>query len=206
MQPRAITLMAFVLGLASATSAQAQAPGIDLVVIPKIGAFVPLNDLGDFPLSGQTIEVSANSDLAIGLGLELELPLTPINLRGNVDYVPSTDISVSGVTVGDVEADILALVADAVFRPLPRLVVTQPYLLAGAGIKRYDFSGDDGTLQMSGSTSDFTLHVGAGLDVGLGPIRILGEVSDYISWFELAGDSNMQNDLFAMAGVRVGLF
>lgn len=209
MQRRAITLVAIVLGLATATSAQAQVPGIDLVVIPKVGAFVPLSDLGDVTDSGQTLGVSASSDLAIGLGLELDLPLSPINFRGNVEYVPSTDISVSGTTAGgDFEAEILTLVADAVYRPLPRLVVTQPYFLAGAGIKRYDFSDNDGVLQdgVSSSTSDFTLHVGAGLDVGLGPIRLLGEVSDYISWFDLAGDSNMQNDVFAMAGFRVGLF
>lgn len=207
MQRRAIALVAFVLSLTGTTGARAQVPGIDLVVIPKIGAFVPLNDLGDGTLFGETIDVKANSDLAIGLGVELDLPVSPINLRGNVDYVPSTDISVNGTTVGDdFEADILALVGDIVYRPLPRLVVTQPYFLAGAGIKRYDLSGDgdlpDG---FADSTTDFTLHVGAGVDVGLGPIRILGEVSDYISWFEL-DDSKMQNDLFVMAGVAVGLF
>ena len=58
------------------------------------------------------------------------------------------------------------------------------------------------------SQTDFTLHAGVGLDLGLGPIALVAELSDYISWYEAEGadESEMQNDIFLMAGIRVGIF
>jgi hypothetical protein len=77
--------------------------------------------------------------------------------------------------------------------------VLQPYLLAGAGVKRYSGEGDD--------QSKFTGHVGAGADLKLGPIGLLAEINDYISSFEdeTTGDSKLQNDVFISLGFRIGL-
>jgi serine/threonine protein kinase len=126
----------------------------------------------------------------------------------NVEFVPTTDVTATGLSAqDDLKADVLALVADVVYRPLPRIVLVQPYVMAGGGLKRYNFRDNTGNLEdvLPGSSSDFTVHLGAGLDVGLGPIRLVGEVADYISWFRLEGDRNVQNDLFFMVGFRVGM-
>jgi len=73
----------------------------------------------------------------------------------------------------------------------------RPYLLVGAGVKRYD---------LDGSESDFTGHVGGGVDVKFGPIGVVAEISDFISQFESAGEKKLQNDIFARVGFRVGMF
>jgi hypothetical protein len=71
--------------------------------------------------------------------------------------------------------------------------------LAGAGVKRYSGAGDD--------QSKFTGHLGAGVDLKVGPIALLAEINDYISSFqyETAGDSKLQNDVFISLGFRIGL-
>lgn len=196
--------------LAAAPGARAQVPGLDLQFIPKIGAYLPVNDLGQLRAGAEEIAAEMEASLAVGLGLELDLPLSPLNVRANLDYATGSQISLEGIQGSDVDATVLALVGDLVFRPLPRLAVVQPYLLGGAGIKRYNFDTDDlgggfGDF-LSDDQNDFTVHLGAGLDVGLGPLAFMAEVSDYISWFAPnGGDSEMQNDIFGMVGVRVGM-
>lgn len=177
-----------------ASPAAAQIPGINVVVTPRIGVYSPLGNL----IETSTSEFKIKSGLGLGLSVEVDLPLSPVNVRANLDAALGRDIEEDGSKVGDV--DIVNLTADLVFRPLPR-VVAQPYLLAGAGIKRYSSgfgSGDN-------SSSDFTGHLGAGVDARLGPLALLVEVSDYISSFKSNGDSKLQNDVFIMAGVRIGL-
>jgi hypothetical protein len=112
------------------------------------------------------------------------------------------------------EQTMLVLAADLVLRPMRRLIIVQPYLLAGAGVKRYDFSFSepDGETSIEEafpeSQTDFTIHAGLGLDLGIGPIALVAEMSDYVSWYDAEGaeEGELQNDLFLMAGLRVGLF
>jgi len=189
---RLLMLMALTL---VAAPAAAQIPGVNVVVAPRIGVYSPLGNL----IETSTSEFKIKSGLGLGLSIELDLPLSPINVRANFDAALGRDVEEDGVKVGDV--DIVNLTGDLVFRPLPR-VVAQPYLLAGAGIKRYSsgFGGGD-----DNSSSDFTGHVGAGIDAKLGPLGLMVEVSDYISSFKSTGDSKLQNDVFVMAGLRIGL-
>lgn len=196
--------------LCTATGAKAQAPGIDLQLIPKIGAYLPANDLGEVPGVVEEIVAETKASLAVGLAAELDFPLSPWNVRANLDYATGSELSFEeGLQEREADATILALVGDLVFRPLPRVVVVQPYLLGGAGIKRYDFDTDDlgGSLgNLFDDQSDFTVHLGAGLDIGLGPVAFMAELSDYISWFDVdGGNSEMQNDFFGMVGARVGI-
>ncbi|MBI4545476.1 MAG: hypothetical protein HY703_09795 [Gemmatimonadetes bacterium] len=219
MRARTLWLPLLALALAAgAPAARAQVPGVNLQVVPKIGAYLPVSDLAELR---DTVSAEMEAGLAIGLALELNLPLSPINIRGNLEYATDSKVSAEGVRQGDeAETTLLALVGDIVYRPLPRIIVVQPYVLAGAGVKRYDFDEED--LRQAGEdlrnafpedATDFTLHLGAGLDVKLGPIALLVEVSDYISWFKRessgagSGDgSEIQNDVFGMVGFRVGLF
>ncbi|HEX7050215.1 MAG TPA: hypothetical protein VF188_08450 [Longimicrobiales bacterium] len=202
------------LALFPAARAAAQAPGANLQLVPKIGAYLPANDLGEVAGALGDIRAEMEASLALGLALELDLPTSPVNLRANFDYATASEVSPEGIT-SDVapDATLLALTGDLVFRPLPRIIVVQPYLLGGAGVKVYQFDTDDlvddGFAEaFDDDRTDFALHAGIGVDVGLGPLALLAEVSDYISWFELqeGEDSEMQNDFFAMVGFRVGLF
>src|SRR5690606_12143775 len=115
-----------------------------------------------------------------GLGLNVELGW----LRGSVAYATGASISEEGVDGGDIgDGSVLAVAADVVVRPLPRLLV-QPYLLGGVGLKRQDFSYDDeglGTNPLPSDKTDFALHAGIGADVMLGRIGIMAEITDYIT-------------------------
>jgi opacity protein-like surface antigen len=179
-----------------ATPAAAQ-----IYITPAAGVFIPASDLED--LEGQAEATRLSRSGTLGLGVNLELGW----LRGSVAYATGATISDEGVTGEDEIGDgsVLAVAADLIVRPLPRLLV-QPYLLGGVGLKRQDFSYNDdgvGTNPLPSDKTDFALHAGLGADVMLGRIGIMAEVTDYITRNE---DSTFgQHDAFAMVGLRVRL-
>jgi hypothetical protein len=180
-----------------ATPAFAQLPGINVHLGARAGVFTPLGALAEIG----TVESKLKSGLAIGASLELDIPLSPINVRANLDAAMGAKIQNNGVDTNG-EVDIVAITGDLVFRPIPR-VFLQPYLLAGAGIKRYSFENVNG----AEDDSDFTGHIGAGADLKVGPLSVFGEVSDYISSFKFNenADGKLQNDVFVMVGFRIGM-
>lgn len=186
----------------------AQVPGINLKLNPRIGLYTPLTDLGTVQTSSGEVTAELSGSMAIGLGVELDLPMAPVNLRLNLDYATGSDLesSVGGTEIEPIETTLLAVVGDIVWRPLPRVVVLQPYLFGGGGLKQYDVTDDN--VDDFGSESDPTIHFGGGIDFGLGPIALNAEVGDYLSWYELqaGGDSEMQHDIFATVGFSIGLF
>jgi hypothetical protein len=96
---------------------------------------------------------------------------------------------------------------DLMFRPLPGIIPVQPYLFAGGGVKKYKFRDfTTATFGSDDNSSDPTLHAGAGVGLGIGPMSVVVEGGDYISRFKRLGDSKLQNDLYAMVGVKLGLF
>ena len=215
---KAAAVLGVILATGAAVPAAAQVPGIGLDLVPKIGFYTPAADLATARDALGEIVDDRGGSLAVGLALDLSAPLAPVAFRVGFDYVTSSEFTYADTTGTGVRASgeqtMLALAGDIVLRPLPRLVVVQPYLLAGAGVKRYDFSfteeagNTDIEEVFPESQTDFTLHAGVGLDLGLGPIALVAELSDYISWYEADGGdgSEMQNDIFVMAGIRVGLF
>lgn len=185
-----------------AAPAMAQVPGIDLKVNPRIGLYAPMSNLG----SGSAAEsIALNNSLALGLGIELGLVALPFNVRANLDYATGATVTEEGIGETDQTATVLAVVADLVFRPLPRILVLEPYLFAGGGLKQYAF--DAAAASDFRDASDPTIHLGAGLDFGLGPIALNAELGNYISWYQLtAGDSaNMQHDIFFTVGFSIGM-
>jgi hypothetical protein len=171
-----------------------------LKVNPRIGLYVPLSDLGE--ATGQT--VALDNSLALGLGLEIGVPILPFNVRANLDYASDVAVTYEGLDEEAGRTTVLAVVADAVFR-LPRMVLLQPYFFAGGGLKQYDFDTDDPSSFRN--SSDPTLHLGGGLDLGLRSVTLNAELGDYVSWFELQdGDSQVQHDVFLMIGFSVGMF
>jgi hypothetical protein len=189
--------------LAATGSATGQVPGIELRLFPRVGVYKPVSTLAEFQAS--TAELRGST--AFGLSVELQLPLLPLNLRGNVDYVRGADGAVNDQDL-DVDNSLLMLSADLVLRLLPAVSPIQPYLMAGAGVKRYDFDDRFATALFSfPDDRDFTAHLGVGLGLKLGPLNVAAEATDYISWFELAGgaDGKLQNDLLLMVGIKFGI-
>ena len=183
-------------------------------VVPRAGVFVSGSSLGEVRDGTEAIKADLEGGLGVGLAIELGMPASPFGLRAGFDYATDSKISTSGINEGGAEAGakLLAVAGDLVIRPLPRLLLVQPYLLAGAGLKRYDFEvselGSGARDIFSESQTDFALHAGAGVDISLGAIALRAEVSDYVSWFQLASDSEkeMQHDVFATVGLRISLF
>jgi hypothetical protein len=189
---------AVIAGLLALTAAPAAA---QIYITPAAGVFIPASDLED--LEGQAEATRLSRSGTLGLGINLELGW----LRGSVAYATGATISEEGVTGEDDIGDgsVLAVAADLIVRPLPRLLV-QPYLLGGVGLKRQDFSYNDdgvGTNPLPSDLTDFALHAGLGADVMLGRFGIMAEITDYITRNE---DSTFgQHDAFAMVGLRVRL-
>ncbi|MFW6205921.1 MAG: hypothetical protein ACOC5I_01655, partial [Gemmatimonadota bacterium] len=176
-------------------------PGVDVKVNPRVGLYVPLTDLGDAGGTVGTIAAEQSGTLALGLGVELGFAAAPVGIRANLDYATGSEISAEGV--GETaERTVIMLAGDLVFRPLPRLVVVQPYLYAGGGLRQYDF--DVGTLE---DASDPMLHLGGGLDLRLGTLALNAEIGDYLSWLELQEGmgSEPQHDLFVSVGIVLRL-
>lgn len=195
--------------------AHAQAPGVDIRLNPRIGLYEPLSDLGEAPQAASDAATQLSGSLALGLGLELDLAVLPVGLRLNLDYGTGSQVEYGDEgfeTQSGYETTVLAVVGDVMFRPIPRLIIAQPYFFAGGGLKQYDFepTADDpvGTFQ---DTSDLTVHLGGGLDVGFGPLSLNAEIGDYISWWEQQnllggnGDTQIQHDLFVTIGFAMGL-
>ncbi|MGK7311930.1 MAG: outer membrane beta-barrel protein [Candidatus Longimicrobiales bacterium M2_2A_002] len=196
------TVLAAACLLTLAAPAAAQAPGVELKLNPRVGAYVPLTDFSEVT-SG--IDTERTGSLALGLGAELGLGGLPFNLRANLDYVTGSEIDAAGTTIDGVDTRILMVAGDLVFRPLPKLILIQPYLYAGGGLRQYDFDTDD--TQALEDASDPMIHLGGGLDLSLGALALNAEIGDYISWYEVQdSDSETQHDLFVSVGLVFGLF
>ncbi len=201
--------------LGMAAPAAAQAPGIDLRLNPRIGLYEPLSDLGDAPGAASAAADELAGSLALGLGLEIGVAALPVGLRLNLDYATGSRVEYGDdgfETESGYETTVLALAADLMFRPIPRLIIAQPYFFAGGGLKQYDFEPTGGDpIRTFEDTSDFTVHLGGGLDVGFGPLSVNAEVGDYISWWEsqnpldIDADAEIQHDLFLTVGFAIGL-
>jgi hypothetical protein len=174
--------------------------GAQLYVTPALGAYIPASDLRD--LRGETEQRRLSREGTLGLGLNLEAGW----LRGSIAYASGATINESGVQNRDAVGDgsVLAVAADLVLRPLPRLLV-QPYLLGGAGFKRLDYSyaAEGLSHPLPADRRDVALHVGLGADVMFGGIGVMAEITDYIT--RHPGGGFGQHDAFAFVGLRVRL-
>ena len=171
-----------------------------IAVTPTIGAYIAGEDVQELRTGGEQITIEKEATLAFGLNVELGW------LRGTVAYASGATINDTGETEGEIgEGNVLAIAGDVVIRPIPRLVVVQPYLLGGVGLKRTDYNWDDeGVRDAFRDDSDLSLHLGVGADIMLGGIGIVAEVSDFIS---TRGDETFgRHDAFAMLGVKLAVF
>ncbi|HEX2167694.1 MAG TPA: hypothetical protein VHG09_10725 [Longimicrobiales bacterium] len=168
-------------------------------ITPAAGVFIPASDLEDLEAEAEQTRLDRSGTLGLGLNVELGW------LRGSIAYASGATISEDGVEGEDEIGDgsVLAVAADIIVRPLPRLLV-QPYLLGGVGLKRQEFSFDDAnvtTNPLPSEETDFAFHAGLGADIMLGRFGIMAEISDYITRTEESTFG--QHDAFAMVGLRV---
>jgi hypothetical protein len=183
-------------------AARLAAQGPSLHIVPKVGMSMPLGTLAD----------NTEIDFAVAFGAagELVLPRLPFSVRASVDYAREANITQRTSTEPVLgQASILALAGDVVIRPLPATAIAQPYFLGGGGVRRYDIRiGPVADTQLrSGTTTRAALHFGGGFDVLLGPLSLVLEVTDYLGTFpDGSGGTRLQNDVFAMIGLRVALF
>lgn len=176
-----------------------QAQGI--TITPQIGVYVPSNSVSGLRSAADSISVKREGTLALGLNVDLGF------LRGSVAYASAAKLNKTGVSgqseIGD--GKLLTAAADIVLRPIPRLIVVQPYILGGAGIRNANYSYDAQGFgnAFPKSDSDFALHAGVGADIMLGPIGVSAEISDFIS--KDPSNKWKQHDAFGFAGLRLKL-
>lgn len=187
--------------IAVAGALLATAPGAgnaQLHVTPAFGAFIPGSDIRALRDEADRRRLAREGTLGLGLNVDAGW------LRGSVAYASGATLNERGVQDRDDVGDgsVLAVAADVVVRPLPRVLV-QPYLLGGIGLKRQDYSFDDDGVgnPFPRDRSDVALHVGVGADLMLGGIGVMAEITDFITRREGGGAG--QHDAFAFVGLRV---
>lgn len=200
-----LTLVAFAL-LGPAT---AEAQGIRL--IPQVGVYVPVSDLGEVTgdgFDGAYDFGKKESTRAYGLGVEVGGGGF-VGLRGTAAYATSSSIPFSGIGCSTCQgrSSMMALTGGVVLRPF-RLLLVDTYFLGGIGVKRYDFSASDVDNLVSGSLDnryERAYQLGVGAELNLGFLSGLVEVADYISTGELLdGTSNRQHDFVVSFGLGLG--
>lgn len=181
----------------------ASAQGI--AISPLVGVYSQANSLDQLRKNANTLSIKRESALALGGNVEIGF------LRASVNYVSGATINAksgSPSITGDVgKGKILMGAADAVIRPIPRLIVFQPYALAGLGFKKFDYDINDTNFgNIKKSTAAF--HAGIGADLMFAGVGVVAEVTDYISQGQqdASGDKQLQHDAYGMVGLRFKLF
>jgi hypothetical protein len=211
--------------------AGAQSRRFDLKVIPTVGWYDPTQDLRPSPEAGSSEWTRMTAGPTIGLHAELGLPLPVVGLRAGLMYAAS-DLAVrrfagwercgESCRRATYDADpitgsrILIAVGDLVLRG-PHFRAVQPYLLAGGGIRHYDFGQEELVGEFATAYADDETqrigHLGLGIDLGVGRYRFILEANDYIGEFapgrtdasapRYARGGKKQNDVAITAGFRI---
>ncbi|HEX9937651.1 MAG TPA: hypothetical protein VGB15_11035 [Longimicrobium sp.] len=187
---RHLVLTAAALALAAAAPGHAEAQTRPVTVIVGLGPSHAAR-LGGLPgpqgpvqgrLLGATtpmLGIQAPTALrGVGLRLAVQHSNPTLALQGEDGFVTSGHVGVTTVT------------ADAVI-DLPHVLGARPYLLAGGGVRRYDFDEDD----FRGSASPITpvdemeplLHLGAGVAWRVGRADLFAEASSVSTKFRTRG-------------------
>jgi len=175
-----------------------------------MGLYVPVSDLGTVQgLDGAVDLGKKASTPAYGLGLEWG-SASPVSLRGNVAYATSSDVSITGVGCDRCasRSSMLALTGGVVARPF-RFLLLEPYVMAGMGLKRYDFSGSDfdsGLDLIVDDRNERAWMLGVGGELNLGVLSGIVEISDYISDYDsgLPSGPVRRHDFIVSIGLGFG--
>ena len=180
-------------------------------LIPSVGVYTPFSDL---PSPSQALAVGKKeSTLAFGVAAEIGTP-DKVSLRVNLLRATDSKVPVSsfGCDNDCARSTVTTATGALVLRPLPRIVLVQPFLLAGGGVKRYDYTrqdfSDEGLKSLFSDKNLLTGHLGIGAEVGLGPLHLTAELSDLLSRFDSeqagSGSNGLQHDVFLTLGLVIG--
>ena len=204
------TAMLLLAGCLSGALAPEAATAQGGYLIFQAGYFVPTEELGVLKEAGfgEVMEFGKR-ERSFAYSLGLELPVTgPFSGRATLAYGTAADLPIEEAVCLDCEAitGVLTATAALVFRPLPGSLAFQPYLLGGGGVKHYDLESLDELARAPlVDQSRKTALIGAGIEVRLGPLRIVTEISDYVSPIFAEDDiETRQHDLFWTAGLMLG--
>lgn len=220
-----ILLLLLLFASTNATGVRAQDQTWEVRLTPWVGAFWSLSSGGDLPPVHEAgvVEAKMISSPALGVDVELALPVQSLSARGGVGLAVLSAVEFinwdgelsrgnSGISFGNPQgtgSSVLLLTGSAVIKPWgsDRL----PYFVGGVGIKRYAYSNMAGELKeaLPNDRTRTSIQVGLGLVVGH---RIRLEVSDHISRqnfsFEVphlerrSGPERTHNDLVITLGYR----
>jgi hypothetical protein len=128
-------------------------------------------------------------------------------LRGSFAYATGATISRAGISgrskIGD--GSVLVGSADVLLRPLPRIIIARPYLLGGLGYKKESYSfNQSGFEGIDDGDKDFVVHAGVGVDLSLGALSLVAEISDFFG--QNNNDKWKVHDAFGMIGLKFSLF
>lgn len=180
-----------------------------LRIVPQAGLYSSVSDLGTVNSSEGVLDVGEN-ETSLALGLSLEMISTGVlgfrltGLYGTDSEVPVGGIGCEGIDC-ELRSTVLGLSASAVLRPVRSGFPLLPYLVAGGGLKRYDFDFDakspvgdafDDESKLSGA-------LGLGFDWNLGIVKGNLELVDFISESVLGGE-DLQHDFFLTVGLFLG--
>jgi hypothetical protein len=218
-------------GLASSVAsagAQPTLPRFELV--PRAGVLAGLVDMGKVrPIEIPFFQVRVDLALAFtaGLAVQYNPAYVPVTFRAAIDYTPLNARAEAqplacelapgpGCRKVGVDARYLVVTADAVIRSGDP-EQSHFYLVAGAGIKRYDFADLECGVDelVCDLLNDFThdqtnpmVHLGLGFDFRLGPARLAAELADYMSTYQPTGEDStgqVQQDLLLTVALRLGV-
>jgi len=189
----------------------AQPAAAQLRLIPQIGIYTPFADLPS-PREGAQ-EFKKEATLAYGGALELGTP-DAVSFLVNVLHATDSEVLVEdvGCQVDCARSTVTAASATLALRPIPTLILVQPYLLLGVGVKRYDFTRadleDEELAAVLNDQNQLTGHLGIGAELNLGLVRLVGEISDLVSQFDTEDDvgesDQLQHDVFFTIGLVIG--
>jgi hypothetical protein len=198
---------------ALATALLADAAAAQLRLIPQVGLFQPFTNL---PSAGAGFEeVKKEASFAFGAALELGQP-DQVSFRVNVLHATDSEVPIEGTGVGCqtdcARSTVSSATASLILRPIPNIILVQPYLVGGGGVKRYDYTVEDlqneGLRTLLNDQNQLTGHLGVGAEVNLGLLRLVGEVSDLLSTYDDGQDASssdqLQHDVFVTVGLVIG--
>jgi hypothetical protein len=201
-----------VIGLAAALSLllSVQPAAAQIRLIPQVGIYSPFAKLPS-PQAGVD-GLEKDGTLAFGAALELGTP-DAVSFRVNLLHATDSEVPVTDIGCDQdcARSSVSTGTATLVLR-LPNLIVVQPYLLGGGGVKRYDFTREDlsneGLEAILNDQNQLTGHLGFGAELNLGMLRVVGEVSDLVSQFDVEGDrfesDDLQHDVYFTVGLVIG--
>ena len=166
-------------------------------ITPRAGLYAPARDIGAVaPGEGPWYLHLEQADPALTLELSAQARWPGSAVQTRISGLYALPSSVSGqflcgpgqacpsvLLPVDADVSVLAAVADLVVSPLAGDRV-RPYTVLGAGIKRYGFRWGDAPVFMTSGDhreTSFTLHAGAGVEVGVGANHFRVEIADFWS-------------------------